>query len=74
MNLPDIFAMRRDYLRATEVSRVMDIPYGQVILDNLSLIEGIVGPGSDFSPDELREAEILSEFIDSTVMIDGVGL
>ncbi|MCF5747525.1 site-specific integrase [Pseudomonas tremae] len=74
MNLPDIFAMRRDYLRATEVARVMDTPYGQVILDNLSLIEGIVGPGSDFSPDELREAEILSEFIDSTVVIDGVGL
>ncbi|WP_053163538.1 tyrosine-type recombinase/integrase [Pseudomonas sp. P1.8] len=74
LNLPDIFALKRDYLKAIEVTRVMDTPYGMAIAENLALIEGIVGPDSDFSQVELAKAEAESEFICSTIIVDGVAL
>jgi hypothetical protein len=64
--------MRRDYLLMMQTSRIMDTPYGVVIEENLLLLEEILSPTkSDFSPDELKEGERLSKFVETSV-IDGV--
>ncbi|QJQ22962.1 MULTISPECIES: site-specific integrase [unclassified Pseudomonas] len=73
-NLPELFAMERDYRKLAEVSRVMDTPYGHVVHENLSLLESILGDKSDFTADELAEGRRLAEFVDTTILIDGVGL
>ena len=71
-HLPELFAMRRDYLLMMQTSRIMDTPYGVVIEENLLLLEEILSPTkSDFSPDELKEGERLSKFVETSV-IDGV--
>jgi hypothetical protein len=72
-HLPEIFAMQRDYLLLTTHSRVMDTPYGYVIKDNLRLINSIVdSEQSDFSTAELEQGLRLSEFIETTILADGV--
>ncbi len=72
-NLPEIFAMQRDYILMTEHTRVMDTPYGYVIRDNLELIKGIVDPAqSDFSAEELETGQRLSEYVETTILVDGV--
>ena len=73
-NLPELFAMERDYLKLVEVSRVMDTPYGHVVRENLALLEKILNVNSDFSSEELAEGRRLAEFVDTTILIDGVGL
>ncbi|WP_028686733.1 site-specific integrase [Pseudomonas fulva] len=73
-NLPELFAMERDYRKLAEVSRVMDTPYGHVVHENLSLLESILGDKSDFTAEELAEGRRLAEFVDTTILIDGVGL
>lgn len=74
-HLPQLFAMNRDYNRLVEVSRVMDTPYGVVVKENMSLLKKILDPSlSDFSEDELRSAQRLSEYIETTILIDGVGV
>lgn len=73
-NLPELFAMERDYRQLAEVTRVMDTPYGHVVHENLALLEGILGDKSDFTADELAEGRRLAEFADTTILIDGVGL
>ena len=74
-HLPRLFAMNRDYTRLVEVSRVMDTPYGFVVKENISLLKKILDPKtSDFSEDELRNAQRLSEYIETTILIDGVGV
>ena len=71
-NLPDLYAMRRDYLQTLETSRVVDTPYGSIILENLSLLEEILDPNfSDFTAVELEEAERLSEYIETNVIVEG---
>lgn len=71
-NLPEIFAMQRDYTLLTEHTRVMDTPYGHVIRENLELIKNITDPQlSDFSTDELQDGQRLSEFIETTTLVDG---
>jgi hypothetical protein len=72
-NLPEIFAMQRDYILLTEHSRVMDTPYGYVIRDNLELIKSIVdSEQSDFSAEELETGQRLSEYVETTILVDGV--
>ena len=63
-NLPEIFAMKRDYTLLKEHSRVMDTPYGHVISENLELIKGITEPElSNFSLEELENGRRLAEYI-----------
>lgn len=72
-NLPEIFAMKRDYTLLTKHSRVMDTPYGHVISENLELIKGITDPElSDFSLEDLEDGQRLAEYIETTILVDGV--
>lgn len=72
-NLPEIFAMKRDYTLLIENTRVMDTPYGHVVKENLDLINSIIDPElSDFSVTELQNGKRLAEYIDTTVLVDGV--
>jgi hypothetical protein len=73
-NLPELFAMERDYLTLKEASRIMDTPYGRVVRDNLALLDGILHSKSDFTSEELAEGRRLSEFVDTTVLVDGVAM
>jgi len=72
-NLPEIFAMKRDYTLLTEHTRVMDTPYGHVISENMELIKGITDPAlSDFSLEDLKNGQRLAEYIETTTLVDGV--
>ena len=72
-NLPEIFAMKRDYKLLTEHTRVMDTPYGHVISENMELIKGITDPTlSDFSLEDLENGQRLAEYIETTTLVDGV--
>lgn len=73
-NLPELFAMERDYLSLKDVSRIMDTPYGRVVRENLALLDSILYSKSDFTPEELAEGRRLSEFVDTTVLVDGVAM
>lgn len=70
-HLPELFAMRRDYLQLMKLNRVMDTPYGLVIDENLSLLDEILSvKKSDFAEDELREGERRSQFVETTILDD----
>ena len=71
-NLPEIFAMKRDYILLIEHTRVMDTPYGHVISENMELIKGITDPElSDFSLEDLENGQRLAEYIETTTLVDG---
>lgn len=71
-NLPEIFAMQRDYTLLTEHTRVMDTPYGYIVQENIELIKSITDPKlSSFSAEELQDGRRLAEYIETTVLIDG---
>jgi integrase len=71
--LPELFAMKRDYLAILENSRVMDTPYGKIIKENLELLSYITDPEtSDFSKEELEIGKNRSNYLGSTITIDGV--
>ncbi|MBD1564298.1 site-specific integrase [Vibrio sp. SA48] len=73
VHLPELFAMQRDYTELNQRSRLSDTPYGQVIQENLFLLDEILNPGkSEFSKNDLEQAEKLSMHIDTSVVVDGV--
>ena len=69
-DLPKLFAMKRDYLTKIQNSRVLDTPFGNVITDNLALLNSILdSQDSEFSNQELEEAEGFSLYIETTELI-----
>lgn len=72
-HLPQLFAMQRDYKALLENTLIMETPYGHLIQENLELLNQIIDPNqSDFSKLELENAKIASEYIEDTLLIDGV--
>lgn len=73
VNLPDLYAMQRDYLLMLELVPAMEVPYFTTIRENLSMLSRILDPQhSNFSVEQLESARRLSEFIETSVLVDGV--
>ncbi|GGW97188.1 hypothetical protein GCM10007391_34070 [Alteromonas halophila] len=69
-DLPQLFAMKRDYLTKIQNSRILDTPFGKVIKNNLALLNPILDARySEFSAQELDEAERLSLYVETTELI-----
>ncbi|WP_064435897.1 tyrosine-type recombinase/integrase [Pseudoalteromonas neustonica] len=69
-DLPKLFAMKRDYLIKIQNSRVLDTPFGHVIKSNLTLLNSILDSNlSEFSAEELNDAEKISLYIETTELI-----
>lgn len=69
-DLPKLFAMKRDYLTKIQNSRILDTPFGHVIKSNLALLNPILDTQySEFSSQELGEAEKLSLYIETTELV-----
>lgn len=73
-HLPDLFALLRDYKAAWGHGAIARTPHGEVVRENIEILESILGKDSEFDLKELAEAERLSLYIESTILIDGVGL
>lgn len=64
-HLPTLFALQRFYINLTKTNRVIDTPYGLVIIENLSLLDQILLPDeSDFTVEELEQAKQQSYHIE----------
>ena len=62
--------MKRDYLIKIQNSRVLDTPFGHVIKSNLTLLNSILDSNlSEFSAEELNDAEKVSLYIETTELI-----
>ncbi|WP_262377909.1 site-specific integrase [Pseudomonas lundensis] len=74
-NLPDLFAMRRDYQTMMDTSPISQTPYGHVIRENLETLDSILTPSiNGFEAEQLDEAERLSENIITSSLIEGMTL
>ncbi|MGE4405298.1 MULTISPECIES: tyrosine-type recombinase/integrase [Pseudomonadaceae] len=74
-NLPDLFAMRRDYLAMMETSSIAQTPYGRIIRDNLETLDSILKPSlQGFDAEQLEHAERLSEHILTNTLVEGMTL
>jgi integrase len=74
-NLPDLFAMRRDYQAIMDTSSVGSTPYGRVIRENLETLDSILTPSvQGFDAEQLAHAERLSEHIITSTLIEGMTL
>lgn len=74
-NLPDLFAMRRDYQAMMETSSVSQTPYGHIIRENLETLDSILTPSPQgFEAEQLEYAERLSEHILTSTLVEGMTL
>ncbi|WP_350647059.1 tyrosine-type recombinase/integrase [Pseudomonas sp. HY13-MNA-CIBAN-0226] len=74
-NLPDLFAMRRDYRSMMETTGVGRTPYGRVIRENLETLDSILTPSAQgFDAEQLEHAERLSEHILTSTLVEGMTL
>ncbi|MHA5498400.1 tyrosine-type recombinase/integrase [Pseudomonas aeruginosa] len=74
-NLPDLFAMRRDYRTMLDNNNILSTPYARVVLENLEVLESILTPSPNgFSAEQLEQAERLSEYIITSTLIEGMTL
>src|SRR3989344_4340128 len=74
-NLPDLFAMRRDYNAMMETSAVAQTPYGRIIRENLETLNSILTPSAQgFDIEQLEYAERLSEHIITSTLVEGMTL
>ncbi len=74
-NLPDLFAMRRDYRAMLETSSVEQTPYARVIRENLETLDSILTPSPQgFNAEQLEYAERLSEHIITSSLVEGMTL
>lgn len=74
-NLPDLFAMRRDYRAMMETSTIAQTPYGHIIRENLETLDSILTPSAQgFDDIQLEQAERLSEHILTSTMVEGMTL
>lgn len=70
-NLPDLFAMRRDYRAMMETSLIAETPYGHVVQENLDVLESILSPSPrGFNAEQLTHAERLSEYIITSTLVE----
>ena len=74
-NLPELFAMRREYRSMIATSTVGQTPYGAIIKENLEVLDSILTPSEQgFSAEQLDDAERLSEHIITSPLVEGVTL
>lgn len=74
-NLPDLFAMRRDYRTMMDTTGVGRTPYGRVIRENLETLDSILTPSAQgFDAEQLEHAERLSEHILTSTLVEGMTL
>ena len=74
-NLPDLFAMRRDYRAMMDTTLVGRTPYGRVVRENLETLESILTPSAQgFDAEQLEHAERLSEHILTNTLVEGMTL
>lgn len=74
-NLPDLFAMRRDYRMMMDTSTVAQTPYGRIIRENLLTLDSILTPSPQgFDAEQLEHAERLSEHILTCTLVEGMTL
>lgn len=72
-HLPELFAMQRDYLGLIQRSSIGNTPYGEVIEENLILLNELLNPKySDFDEEELEAGRRLARYIETSIVVDGV--
>lgn len=74
-NLPELFAMRREYQAMIATSAVGQTRYGAIIRENLEVLDSILTPSEQgFSAEQLEGAERLSGHIMTSPLVEGVTL